>query len=49
MEQVAAAADEATPGRLGALGGRPGVVVDVRDLRKQYGRPGSFRGHQLCR
>jgi lipoprotein-releasing system ATP-binding protein len=37
MEPVAAAADEAAPGRLGRLGGRPDVVVRVRGLRKQYG------------
>jgi lipoprotein-releasing system ATP-binding protein len=37
MEQVAAVADDAARGRLGAPGGHPGVVVAVRDLRKQYG------------
>jgi lipoprotein-releasing system ATP-binding protein len=44
--ELGAAADEATAGRLGTLGSRPGepvpelgrTLVDVRDLRKVYGR-----------
>jgi lipoprotein-releasing system ATP-binding protein len=44
--ELGAAADEATAGRLGTLGSRPGVpvpeleptLVDVRDLRKVYGK-----------
>ena len=44
--EVGAAADEATTGRLGPLGSRPGepvpelgaTLVDVRDLRKVYGK-----------
>jgi lipoprotein-releasing system ATP-binding protein len=44
--ELGAAADEATAGRLGTLGSRPGepvpelgpTLVDVRDLRKVYGK-----------
>jgi lipoprotein-releasing system ATP-binding protein len=44
--ELGAAADEATAGRLGTLGSRPGepvpelgpALVDVRDLRKVYGK-----------
>jgi lipoprotein-releasing system ATP-binding protein len=44
--ELGAAADEATAGRLGTLGNRPGepvpepgpTLVDVRDLRKVYGK-----------
>src|ERR1700731_1862549 len=44
--ELGAAADEATAGRLGTLGNRPGepvpelgpALVDVRDLRKVYGK-----------
>ncbi|MEA2263499.1 MAG: lipoprotein-releasing system ATP-binding protein [Acidobacteriaceae bacterium] len=44
--ELGAAADEANAGRLGALGSRPGepvpelgpMLVDVRDLRKVYGK-----------
>jgi len=40
MMEQAAAADEATEGRLGMLGSQvlPGALVEVRNLRKQYGK-----------
>jgi lipoprotein-releasing system ATP-binding protein len=50
--ELGAAADEATAGRLGTLGSRPGepvpelgpTLVDVRDLRKVYGKLVLFEG-----
>jgi lipoprotein-releasing system ATP-binding protein len=43
MQELGAASDEAYPGRLGSLGSREiaaprPVVIDVRNLRKQYGK-----------
>jgi lipoprotein-releasing system ATP-binding protein len=43
--EPAAATDEAQKGRLGALGGQEGpALVEVRNLRKQYGRLVLFEG-----
>ena len=43
METGAAAADEATGGRLTTRGSRTASLVEVRNLRKEYGTAaGSF-------
>lgn len=50
--EVSAAADEATTGLLGPLGSRPGepgpTLVDVRDLRKVYGKLVLFEAINFC-
>src|SRR6202011_3999490 len=54
--ELGAAADEATAGRLGTLGSRPGepvpgigaTLVDVRALRKVYGKLVLFEAINFC-